>query len=260
MSTTARMLALLATLALAGGCHAAGAPAPGYRFEGVAPKGHQVSVCNGARCHAAAAPENLQLQLDEGDAVSYVDLDGDGRPELVMSGPAGVNRCITIYKPSATDGSIREYTPGPAAICNYRLRDGYLYSQTREGATLVEERYMARDGRLVLQLRDSCVGCGRVARERFSDGTPVQRLLVSDAPRMEDRTPVQARIVVDRASLFNSADADDRSRMYLVKGDTVEVLEHAGNGDSALYRVRYTRQGRPAIEKWLACSSLGSCR
>jgi len=193
------------------------------------------------------SPEKLQFQLEEEYQASFVDLDGDGRKELVMTGPAGVNRCITIYKPSPVDGHVSIYQPGGAAICNYQLRAGYLYSQSRDGATVVEEQYLARNGSLVLQARDSCVGCGQVARERFSAGKVAQRGLVNT-------------VVVDKASLFNSADALDPSRMYLVKGDAVEVLERSGEGRSAMFRIRYARPGRPAIEKWLQCSSLGNCR
>lgn len=255
-----RCLAALIGLAMASGCHAAETPAQGYRFAGSLPKENAVDVCNGSKCRPMPVPEMLQFQLEEEYQASFVDLDGDGRTELVMTGPAGVNRCITLYKPSPADGRITVYKPGDASICNYQLRAGYLYSQARDGATVVEEQYLARDGHLVLQVRDSCVGCGQVTRERFAAGKEVQRNLVTDAPRMEDRRPIGNTVVVDKAPLFNSADATDRSRMYLVKGDAVEVLERAGAGHSAMYRVRYARAGKPAIEKWLQCSSLGNCR
>ena len=260
MSDLTYRLAALVAFAVASGCHAAETPAEGYRFAGKAPTDDAVSVCKGANCKDMPAPEQLQFQLEEDYQASFVDLDGDGYKELVMTGPAGVNRCITIYKPSPVDGRVSAYQPGRAAICNYQLRGGYLYSQSRDGATVVEEQYLGRNGSLVLQARDSCVGCGKVTRERFAAGKVVQRSVVTDAARMEDRRPISNTVVVDKAPLFNSADAQDRSRMYLVKGDEVEVLENAGEGRSVMYRIRYTRPGKPAIEKWLQCSSLGNCR
>ncbi|WP_313204110.1 hypothetical protein [Stenotrophomonas sp.] len=260
MSSLMCRFAALIALVLTSGCHAAETPADGYRFAGSVPAGKTVRVCKGSRCSDMPSPEKLQFQLEEEYQASFVDLDGDGRKELVMTGPAGVNRCITIYKPSPVDGHVSIYQPGGAAICNYQLRAAYLYSQSRDGATVVEEQYLARNGSLVLQARDSCVGCGQVARERFSAGKVAQRGLVTDAPRMEDRRPIGNTVVVDKASLFNSADALDPSRMYLVKGDAVEVLERSGEGRSAMFRIRYARPGRPAIEKWLQCSSLGNCR
>lgn len=260
MSDLRYRLAVLISFALASGCHAAETPADGYQFAGKLPAGNVVSVCKGGKCRDMPAPEKLQFQLEEGYQASFVDLDGDGRKELVMMGPAGVNRCITLYKASSADGRVSAYQPGSAAICNYQLRGGYLYSQSRDGATVVEEQYIGRDGSLVLQVRDSCVGCGKVTRERFAAGKMVQRSVVTDAPRMEDRRAIANTVVVDKAPLFNTADVQDRSRMYLVKGDEVEVIEKAGEGRSVMYRIRYTRPGKPAIEKWLQCSSLGDCR
>ena len=64
-----------------------------------------------------------------------------------------------------------------------------------------------------------------------------------------------ASVISTRARLFSSPDVADRSKMYLVKGETVEVVDDSKLG-SGWCRVRYLNKSGKAIEAWMQARDL----
>lgn len=65
----------------------------------------------------------------------------------------------------------------------------------------------------------------------------------------------QASVRSDKARLFQSPNIDSRTRMYLIKGDHVEILDDT-QLNSGWCKVRYLSKSGKAIEAWMQSSDL----
>ena len=63
-----------------------------------------------------------------------------------------------------------------------------------------------------------------------------------------------AKVSVDKSWLYDNPDNDSRSKMYLVKGDTVTVLQEVQAAKGKWTRIRYN--GTSTIEKWIQSNNL----
>ncbi len=77
---------------------------------------------------------------------------------------------------------------------------------------------------------------------------------IEPKPDIAAPTP-QASVRSDKARLFQSPNLDSRTRMYLVKGDHVEILDDT-QLNTGWCKVRYLPKSGKAIEAWMQSSDL----
>lgn len=65
--------------------------------------------------------------------------------------------------------------------------------------------------------------------------------------------PQDLTIVVDRAYLYDLPDIKAHTKMYLVKGDTVRLLDKAG---AEWIRIKYVEKNGAVIDKWIQVASI----
>lgn len=63
------------------------------------------------------------------------------------------------------------------------------------------------------------------------------------------------KIIQDKSYLFNSPNNNDNSKMYLIKGDEVSLLQYKDD----FYEIEYTTKSNKIIKKWLHCSAIDAC-
>ncbi len=64
-----------------------------------------------------------------------------------------------------------------------------------------------------------------------------------------------AAVKSEKASLYMKANTSDASKMYLVKGDKVEVIDESKAGDG-WFRIRFVTKSGKAIERWAQAQDL----
>ena len=91
----------------------------------------------------------------------------------------------------------------------------------------------------------------RPSADGWEDGTVKGNCIVSNKIVEYEN----AYIVVKKSHLLSKPDINHRTKMYLVKGDIVNLLKQ----DHDFYYVEYINSKNKATKKWLHCSALEAC-
>lgn len=122
---------------------------------------------------------------------------------------------------------------------DYRFNKGKPYMWS-EGAMV------GTDGDLYfVKIYDSA---GKVLKKVIAD--------TQDSSDVTAKTPAAIRkITVDKAVLYDKPDAKTKTKMYLIKGDKVTLLDHREGDDGVeWFLVRF--DGKKRVEKWVEWSAL----
>lgn len=95
------------------------------------------------------------------------------------------------------------------------------------------------------------------ARIYQPDGKLLKTLVAAttDPAGINEKTkPAVRKIVVDKAPLYSKADVATKTRMYVIKGDKVELLDYAADEQQEWFFIRY--KGQQVVEKWVEASAL----
>jgi hypothetical protein len=63
------------------------------------------------------------------------------------------------------------------------------------------------------------------------------------------------KIATDQSYLFNTPHYQDKTAMYLIKGQDVDVLDY----ENGYYQINYVTQKNKIVQKWLHCSAIAAC-
>ncbi|MBU0654589.1 MAG: hypothetical protein KJ914_05575 [Gammaproteobacteria bacterium] len=89
------------------------------------------------------------------------------------------------------------------------------------------------------------------------DGKLLKTLVAAteDPAEINEKTPPAIRkILPAKAPLYDKPDADSKTRMYVIKGDKVELLDYSGDTGEEWFRIRY--KGSRVVEKWVEASAI----
>ncbi|CAD5110599.1 hypothetical protein [Zestomonas carbonaria] len=217
----------------------------------------KIESCIKEKCKTINLPKELTEQYEEDHEITIDDIDRNNTPEIVATAH-GVNRCSTFYKYESDTNSLKAISPTEKTICNYTTFGEYVFSKHRDGATWYEEVYRREDGQLILIGKDRCLGCGQVFRTIYQDKKPIEKMVVNDKESYFDRTQLSSVVSVDKSILFNEPSDSSPTKMYLIKGDSVQLVDYSDEGNG-WYLVRYNHPQKTAIQKWVHCSDLKVC-
>jgi hypothetical protein len=192
------------------------------------------------------------------DDVHIEDITGDGVGEVVfhLAGD-GVNSCSRVLRYESSDHSLKELVFNQGGLCDFKVRGGYIISSYKDGATWVEDIYIAEGGQVNIKMSDRCVGCGEVRRIVYPfAGSPI-RSLVSDDMNFEKRTELVSTVASIQARIFPSPAATKSTQKYLIRGDKITLLGFYSNDGEDWVEFRFS--GGVTTEGWLKCSDLVSC-
>lgn len=165
----------------------------------------------------------------------------EGIPDKFGAAPL----CAAENRPKAAAGELllAEKRPNDSKDAPYCYRIHYVVA--RKGTLQVVDD----DGKSLPALAPSEVETWKKLRETLST-------YIEDPSSVASSTKAQvASVISSRARLFSSPDLADRSKMYLVKGEHVELLD-----DSKLQtgwcRVRYLNKSGKTIEAWMLARDL----
>ncbi|WP_139228010.1 hypothetical protein [Ectopseudomonas toyotomiensis] len=224
-----------------------------------------IQDCDFSECKDVRLPASFLKSFNEGYSNIYIeDVTSDGHPEVILTGPEHgvVNICSKIYIYHGGGGELKEITGFKHQICNYRIKNGRLISSYRSEAKWHEDVYLVSGDKIALELSDSCIGCDEVNRTIYLPDGETEKMMVSSDADYTLRKPIFSKIIADRAALYGGPDASKKTKMYLIKNDSVALLDFRETESSTRYwyKVKYITNKGKEIKAWVICDSLEYCK
>jgi hypothetical protein len=195
------------------------------------------------------------------------DFNFDGADDVAVfdsSGYGGVNQFYTLY---LWDKIGRGFQAFADMVSNPDLNIGRkaLVSGQRNGPRWYTTEYRSDAGKLYAAVERETVADGfDYVTFKNPAGQATGHKVVSNGE--EDGRPAEnypdaaVQIQADKVWLYDKPDAAAKTKMYVVKGDTVTLLDYAGNNADApgdgWFLIRF--KGRKVIEKWIEGGALPS--
>jgi hypothetical protein len=210
-----------------------------------------LEMCKGTKCTLKHLPyfEKPDLQLR--------DLNADGIPEIIVTdiGLTGgvVNICSLLYRIEDKNIELIQTGNNGSNICNISFHGEKIVSSYRDAASWFEDVYSYKAGRLIKELQDKN-GVSRTIYDKY--GKAIDKFILSgEDKKWWERSKRRAKVIVEKAVLYNSPSFHDESKMYLVKGDSVLLKEFSYNTDSKFetlfYKIEYITAKNKVIYKWI---------
>ena len=224
-----------------------------------------IKNCDGSECENVELPEDFLRFFNDGYSnLSLEDMTFDGYPEVILTGPEEgvVNICSKIYLYDREKRVLQEVAGLKNQICNYRFKNSRLISSYRSGAKWHEDVYRVSDAGFTLELSDSCIGCDQINRTIYLPEGKTDKFMVTNDADYTLRKVILGKVASGRAALYEEPNARRKTKMYLIKDDSVALLDFIVTEDSTKYwyEIKYiTNKGRE-IRAWIKCEDLEYCK
>jgi len=234
-------------------------PAHTYKVYDKARKPY-LKICTTAGCTKTNLPntENSSNLYFETPSFTLHDLDNDGIPELIIteeSSNGAVNVGSTLFRINK-NGKFEQIIDNNKKntghyLYNITFHDGKIISSYRNAASWFEEVYSYISGKLILEMQDK----NSFERTIFDkNGKVIEKIiLVENDKNWWERKPQFAKVTSDKAWLYNSPDANDQSKMYLIKDNRILLRDYKRSEDEDIWYclVEYTTNNNKKIVKWI---------
>jgi hypothetical protein len=161
----------------------------------------------------------------------------------------------------------------PGVWRDHFLKLNFTNTVSRDAAEFFYEIYKWNDDlkRLCRYIKASGIPRNQLAREThasmknveiYMDCNPIDDLpsqtIDEPDPNFWASSNVHTKVVVDKAYLFNAPGPMSKSKMYLIRGDSVSIKDHRYVKGKDWYRAEYiSLSNRPPIVKWIEGRSIG---
>lgn len=209
---------------------------------------------DGKKQHLLDLPSSDTMQLS--DNVALVgDFNFDGLTDIalfVSSGYGGVNQFYDLFVMDKKEGQLSSLM----SIANPSLKPAkqQLSTAQRSGPRWYETVYQFAEGQVVQYADYSMITETLFYREIYKNEKRVSASVVTNTDA-DSNDPVFRKITLDKAILYDKPDDNTATRMYVIKGDDVELLDYQ---QDQLYEdwlfIRF--KGRRVIEKWIKSDAI----
>lgn len=203
------------------------------------------------------------------------DFNFDGTRDVAIldgNGYGGVNLFYHLYLWDKAKGAFKEFvdkTSGEPGFSNPEVDSAKqtLMTSVRSGPRWFSTEYRSDKGKLYPYMSSEMLSLGEdtLTYLAFKDaaGKVTSHKIIGEIAdenaAFVDQPNAIVKIQVDKAWLYDKPNPGSKTKMYVIKGDSVTLLDwKAKDGDSlggdGWYLVRY--QGSKTIEKWLESSTL----
>lgn len=212
-----------------------------------------------AGCENILPSGDLKKAIDDGyEHLSIVNIYKDGDLKVVATSFGGCSTFFSFNQLTRAFSTL--YFQGNGKdICNYKIEKNHLISSYKLDSKQYEDVYELRNGAYWLVLSDGCVGCDQVTRSIYQDGRLSSELLVTNRKNYSQRRPVTSSVATDKAWLYSAPSNASKNKIYLVKGDVVQLLKF-NDADGLWYFAKYLSKGNGAVLKWVKCEDLVICK
>lgn len=229
-----------------------------------APSSPSIKDCDNSECTDVTLPEDFLKFFNDGYSnLSIEDITSNGYPEVILTGPeeGAVNICSKIYYYDREKRALQKVA-GLKQICNFRLKNNHLISSYRSEAKWHEDVYRISGTNFTLELSDSCIGCDQVNRTIYLPEGKTDKLMVTNNPDYALRKPILSKVISGRAILYKEPSTSKKTKMYLIKNDSVALLDFrvTENSTNYWYEIKYITNKGKEIRAWMACEDLEYCK
>lgn len=254
-----------------------------FPFSFAITAGQQVTVASdkgkisaklpGGATQALAEIELAEPSTEEGapqfPAAQVADFNFDGMQDVGIQDGIGYNGVNLFYRVFLWDKASSKFSEYPEAISNPALdvANKTLTSSSRSGPAWSYTQFHIAKGKLYPALDSTMLSVGDGAWEyvTFKDvaGKVTGHKVVGEAGGeagtvYADLPDATATIEADKATLYDKPKASSKTKMYVIKGDKVTLLDWKAGDDGDFgfgwFLARY--QGKKVIEKWIEGSAL----
>ncbi|WP_459175673.1 hypothetical protein [Ewingella americana] len=207
------------------------------------------SSCNSIDCDGYGIPSDVKAIISQGYEKISITNYGDVK-YLTATTSNDTNKCSVLFE---IKGGVINSIPSVGLkenICNVSTHDDKIVSSWRDAGQWNDDVYHVNSsGDWILLFRDSCVGCSQVKRTFFFNGKENDTVLLSDGNDFTERTPLKGQVSVGRATLFNDANINMKTKAYLIKGDAIELLDMSKDG--GFYKIKYKSATGKELVYWI---------
>ncbi|WP_124669907.1 hypothetical protein [Burkholderia seminalis] len=219
----------------------------------------EIRDCSGSStCRSIEPAGDLKKAIEDGyENLAIVDIYKDGSKEIAATS-GGADGCSKFFSYDRTSRRFSVLRFSDRDICNFRVEGGRLISSYRFDGKQYEDVYKLENGGYQIAISDACVGCDEVSRSVYADGKISEKIIVTNQRDYVKRTPVITTVVADKAGLYDDHSGSSLAKMYLLRGDRVQLADF--NSENGLwYLVKYFTRRHGAILKWIKCEDLAIC-
>lgn len=200
------------------------------------------------------------------------DFNYDGHTDLALVAGVGYGGAVATYWVFLWDDAARNFRKFPAIVGNPELeprrkaliaweRDGPRWTSTEyrslngvlTSAVMREQNILPSQERALDQLTFYVADSGKVTDSRIVSGEAPTNVAPESLPA------ATARITQPKVWLHHQPDGKNRTPMYVVKGDTVTLLDYkppVNERDSAQGWLFVRFQGRKTLELWIEAAGI----
>ncbi len=220
----------------------------------------KIRLCNAKSvCKNITSTAEFKKVIDEGYENFYlVDIYRDGDEKLVATSAGGCSKFFSFNRATHAFSAISFVGHG-RDICNYKVEGRRLISSYKLDSKQYEDVYQIRDGAYQLIVSDGCVGCDQITRSVYHDGQLSAKLLVTNERKYVERRPIVSSVRAERAGLYSAASDTSMTKLYLVKGDKVQLLDF-DDSNGLWYLIKYVSKQNRSTTKWVRCKDLTICK
>ena len=199
------------------------------------------------------------------------DFNFDGLQDVAIlngNGYGGVNLYYQVY---CWDKAKQQFQALDEAVSNPALdvKTQELQSAYRDGPKWYSTTYRVAKGQLYPAVETQMVGTdGAWEYDEFKNpaGKVIGHKVVgesgSPAQKAEDAPNASAVIIADKAPLHDKPQASAQTKMYVIKGDKVTLLDWKAGDDgdfgAGWFLARY--EGKKTLEKWIQGDAIGAAQ
>mgnify|MGYP001131893574 CR=1 FL=1 len=209
----------------------------------------QDSICNVNTCAGFPVPLIVKDFIKNGyEKINLVTILGE--KYVIVTTENEINKCAVLFPVNEVGIAKTPVNFQNNNFCNYSILDGKVISSWKDTAKWYDDIYQLNNNNWVLLFRDECVGCSVVKRIYFENSKPSATLLLSDGSDFTKRSKIFGVISVQKASLFRSANFDDKLKAYLIKGDVFDLTDMSPDGN--FYKISYKMKNAKTLTAWIS--------
>lgn len=209
----------------------------------------KIDDCDANACSGLPIPTSVKKIIATGyEEVGTTNILGS--EYLIATTKNDINKCSAIFPITKSGISNKPVNFDGNPFCNYSISNDKVVSHWKDSAKWYEDIYQVKNSSWLLVFRDECIGCDSVKRNIFENGKIVGTSLMSDADDFSKREKIIGIISAEKEYILKTANFNDKSKAYLIKGDTFEISDMSEDGN--YYNITYKTKSGKNISGWIS--------
>jgi hypothetical protein len=215
--------------------------------------GLSVSVCHKRSCNQLSINGLDGTELESG-SLSFRHILLGSVPQLLITTSGDVNVCSLVYRFDYVKNSLSRVNFSGGEMCNISISGEFLTSSYRSSGSWYVDVYKNDIKSPIFFNKNREIDCNEYIQS--DPGDPLKTKIVIASGNVSDGRQAIARVKSPKAILFSAPEEAAQTKMYLVSGDEIKLLNFATlDGKGGWYKIEY--DGVKKIHKWIRDVDIG---